>query len=106
MIIVRMMVMVIIGHPGILRCVTAGGYPTPELYVYVGGRELTSEMDVQQAARLTGVMGMRLMRFTTERRSNRMLFTADEDGKVVKCIASIPGLPPNITSLVVSVQRE
>ena len=94
------------GQPSTLRCVTVGGFPTPELYVYVGGRDLTWDMTSQHSAKLSGVKGLRLMRFTTERRSDELYFTSEEDGKSMKCIVSIPGLVPNSTSVVVNVHCE
>lgn len=41
-----------------VRCVSSGGYPSPELSVYLGPRDVTRDMTLSSSATLYGVPGV------------------------------------------------
>jgi len=47
--------------PGRLRCASVGGYPPPELTMFVADRDVTSLFRQSTAATLHGSPGLRLM---------------------------------------------
>lgn len=81
-------------HPCRIRCVSFGGYPPPSLDVYIGRNDVTSDFAFQHGASLSGLKGLRVMTFRTERSTSNYLPKADDDDSLMKCVASVPGLKP------------
>jgi hypothetical protein len=92
--------------PGLLRCVAIGGYPPPEVQLYVGQRDVTAEFGLTHVARLVGVRGLRVMHHITERWSYRFAVGPAEDGSRVTCVVSVSGLASTVCSGRLNVYRE
>ena len=94
-------------HAGLLRCVAVGGYPPVDLSVFIGRREMTSELDSsRRSARLTGSRGLRLIEHTVELADTGFKPRAADDGKTARCVAAIGGLVVNTTQTTVVVNCE
>jgi len=92
--------------PGELRCVAIGGYPPPEVQLYVGRRDVTADFGLTHVARLVGTRGQRVMHHVTERWSNRFTVGAIDDGNRITCIVSVSGLATTICSARLNVYRK
>ena len=58
-------------EPTTLRCMTHGGYPPPDILMYLGEHDVTQEMALEMRTQLTGEPGMRLITSTIELSSHR-----------------------------------
>ena len=107
-------------HPVGVRCLVVGGYPAPNVEMYIGRRYITPELSYRSVASLGtapppsggigpggggspsaavatvsgGVRGMRTITYRTERWSNNYLPKADDNEALLKCVASVSGLKP------------
>ena len=81
-------------HPCRIRCVSFGGYPPPSLDVFIGRSDVTSDFAFQNGASLSGLQGLRVVTFRTERSTSSYLPKAGDDDSLMKCVASVPGLKP------------
>ena len=88
---------------GRLRCAGVGGYPPPELSVFVGARDVTSLFTQSTAATLHGARGLRLMVHQTMLWTDQLTVTAADDGKTVRCLATVSGLGANTTYITLTV---
>lgn len=79
-------------EPGTLRCISIGGYPPPEMLVYIGDRDITPELRLTHYTQLMGEQGLRLMSTTIERSTHSFFALAEDDGKEVKCLVTVKGL--------------
>jgi len=84
-------------EPGTLCCVAVGGYPPADIAVYVGRRDITAQLAHAHSATLTGSRGLRRIEYTAERWTHKMAASAEDDGKEARCVATVAGLPANIT---------
>ena len=87
-----------------LRCLSEGGYQSPEMSMYLDGRDITKDFSLRYATELEGVRGLRQMRFTTELFSYSFRARAEDNGKTLECLVAIPGLPTNFTTIQLNVQ--
>jgi hypothetical protein len=88
-----------------LRCVSVGGYPPPELSVFLGDRDITDQFSTTRtSATLHGARGLRLMVHESERMADRLSVGADDDGLTLRCVATVAGLGSNSTAILVSVR--
>jgi len=85
------------GVSGLLRCVALGGSPPPEVEVYLDQKDITNKMTMLRTPSLSLQRGMRLMYYTTERRTEHFLLRPEDDGRTVRCVVSVPGSPSNTT---------
>jgi DNA-binding IclR family transcriptional regulator len=92
--------------PGVLRCIAVGGYPPPEVQLYVGRRDVTTDFALTHVARLIGTRGLRIMHHVTERWSHRFAVGANDDGSRITCIVSVSGLASTICSARLNVYRK
>lgn len=72
--------------------------------MYLDGRDVTGDFSLRYSTELSGVKGLRQMRFTTELFTYSARFSSTDDGRVLQCIAAVPGLPANATSARLNVQ--
>ena len=95
-------------QPGPLRCVAVGGYPPPTVTLYVGGRDVSDEFQYSRSESLTrsGVRGLRRIVVRSERWKNELDVAADDDGTLVKCLATVPGLKPTVDLIQLHVDCE
>ena len=94
------------GRPGMLRCTSEGGYPAPDMLIYIGKHDITTNFSLVHRASMTGQKGLRVMSYTTERVSTRLLARPDFDGRKLQCIVTVPGLSANITTVKLKVKCE
>ena len=90
-------------HSGILRCVALGGSPPPDIDVYLGHQDITSRFVLSRSPTLTRKKGLRLVYYTTERSARQFLALPEDDGKLLRCVVSVPGSPSNETVARISV---
>src|SRR6218665_3471684 len=83
-------------HPCRIRCISLGGYPPPNIELYIGHRDVTSEFLFRNDVTLTGVRGVRSMTYRTERWTSNYLPRADDNEQLLRCVALVPGLSPVI----------
>jgi len=88
---------------GRLRCASVGGYPPPELSVFVGDRDVSSLFTQSTAATLHGTRGLRLMVHQTVLWTDRLTVTAADDGTTARCVATVSGLGANTTYIRINV---
>jgi len=93
------------GVPQAVRCVALGGFPPPFIRVYLEHVDITEDAGFvsTHAASLRGLPGLRLMSYRSERYSKDLVLTAQDDGKRLRCLASIPEVSSQFTVLQVHV---
>ena len=52
---------------------------------------------------LSGVRGLRSIRYRTERTADKMAFTSRDDRQPITCVVTVPGLPANHTAVAIDV---
>lgn len=85
------------GAPRTMRCVAVGGFPLPEMRMFVGDVDVTRHFVLSHSVTLNGVRGLRSIRYRTERTADKMAFTSRDDSQPIKCVVTVPGLPANHT---------
>ena len=80
-----------------MRCVAVGGFPLPEMRIFVGVADVTRQFVLAHSVTLTGVRGLRSIRYRTERTANKMAFTSRDDGQPIRCVVTVAGIPANHT---------
>ena len=88
---------------GRLRCASVGGYPPPELTMFIGDRDVTPQFRQSTAATLHGEPGLRLMVHQTVLWTDRLAVTAADDGETARCVATVSGLGANTTYIRITV---
>jgi len=83
------------GLPRKLRCVCDGGFPLPEMSVYLGQSDVTQKFILSKSVSLDGAKGLRRIRYRTERWTDQLVFTAHDDEQPIKCVVTVPGLVAN-----------
>jgi hypothetical protein len=78
--------------PKPLQCVITGGNPPPDVTVFIGRRDVTAHFHVQTLPQLSGQKGFRLMRTTTVLWSDSFMVGRQDDGKRIKCRATVAGM--------------
>ena len=86
-----------------LRCIATGGYPPPNMEIYVGRDHVTSQFEFRNSGRLHGVQGLKIMSVTTQRWSHSFRPGPEYDGKKLRCSVTVAGLQPTTKSLKLSV---
>ena len=80
-----------------MRCVAVGGFPLPEMRLFVGSADVTRRFVLSHSVTLSGVRGLRSIRYRTERTADKMAFTSRDDGQPIRCVVTVPGLTANHT---------
>jgi len=79
-------------RPSTLRCTSFGGYPPPNLEIYVGRRDVTAEFLFSNSASLHGSRGLRHITMRTDRVTHSYVARYTDDNEKLKCIAIVSGL--------------
>jgi len=88
-------------RPQRIQCIALGGYPPPSVKVYVGGRDVTDQLEFRHGATLTGVvLGMRRIDFRSERSTDDFLAQAENDRASLECVVTVPGTERDATEKV------
>ena len=77
------------GHRSSVRCVILGGFPAPDVHLYLDGEDVTGKFAVLSSMTMVGDKGFRSFEYKTERRTNELRMTAMDDGKQLKCVAFV-----------------
>lgn len=93
-------------QPVPLRCTALGGYPPPVIQIYVDSQKVGDDYRVNRSVALSGNKGLRLMYYTTVRWKQGFTREAADDGKYVKCVAAVAGLPEKTASAAINVHCE
>jgi len=91
------------GAPRMMRCIAVGGFPLPEMQMFVGAADVTRRFVLSHSVTLTGVRGLRSILYRTERTADKMAFTSRDDGQPIRCVVTVPGLPANHTVVSIDV---
>jgi len=94
-------------------------YPAPDVTVHLAGRDVTNAFTFAQKLQFAynddddddvGVgrphKALRRLRYVTERRQDALRLTAEDDGKLMECVATVAGLGANKTSAHIIVHCE
>jgi len=109
-------------RPTPTRCVADGGYPAPDVTLHLADRDVTNAFTFSQQLQFAAAAAagdddddvgggrphraLRGLRYVTERRHDALRLTADDDGKVIECVATVAGLAANNTSAHIIVHCE
>lgn len=89
-----------------IRCVGVGGYPLPEIRVFLGNKEVTGMFQLTSSVSLEGARGLRLIKYRTERTTDHLAFTAHDDELPIRCVVTVPGIAANRTHVNINVLRK
>ena len=90
-------------QPSSVKCSVTGGYPPPSLQLYLNDQDISRQFHFQNKPHLKGTVGLRDIVYESERWSHVYTASAEDDGKKLKCIATVPGLKSNISLVILSV---
>ena len=93
-------------RPRQIRCVSEGGFPLPEMRLYVGEREVTKMFSQSNSVTLDGERGLRQIHYRIERSTSYLSFSALDDEQPIRCVVTVSGFPANQTHLIVNVIRK
>jgi len=79
-------------QPSTLHCTSFGGYPPPNLEMYVGSHDITSQLLFVNDAYLSGSRGFRQINIRTQRWTSNYIPRHTDDNEHLKCTAKVPGL--------------
>ena len=94
------------GYPQTLSCTSEGGFPAPEMLIYIGNHDVTSNFTLTHREKWTGLKGLRVVSYTTERVATQLMARPEFDGKKMQCIVTVPGIGANITTVKIKVRCE
>ena len=92
--------------PGGLGCVSIGGYPPPDMYIYLDDVDITSRFVSLQSASLVGEFGLRQMIYRTEKWADQLVFSADDDASHMKCVTIVSDIGSTSVSVKIGVNCE
>src|SRR6218665_1179252 len=90
-------------QPQSLRCFSTGGYPTPDIAIYLNERDISGQFALTSTTSFFGKQGLRLMVTQTDRSTDGLSLTADDDNGRIKCIVTVPGLMANVTEVSIEI---
>ena len=73
------------------------------MQVFIDNMEITDDMEYRYYNKLSGDKGMRAMTLTVERVTHNFFAKPEYDGKLMRCVTSVPGMGTNETTSVISV---
>ena len=85
-------------EPSLLQCVATGGIPPPELKIYKEDFDITYRFKTATYTRLMGEYGLRIMHSSVHTYTNYLILDSQDDGRTLRCTATVPGLKSNVTS--------
>ena len=77
---------------GTFECRARGGSPKPSINVFIGDRNIGAlyALDVETSKTIVGdAVGLQYYDYTVVRHSNTFRLNADDDGKKLRCVASV-----------------
>ena len=83
--------------PTVVRCLVVGGFPPPTITVAFDRRDVSAHFRFRSRANVTGSRGLRLIEYRSERRTSDWRPTRADNGRRVRCVASVPGLASSST---------
>lgn len=86
------------GRPVPLKCLSHGGYPPPEMTMFLGDRDITDRFRPSHTTDVTGPRGLRTIHSRTSCWSHDFTVSAADDGKTLQCVAVIAGIGMNSTN--------
>lgn len=94
------------GQPSLLRCLAFGGYPPPQITLTLDpdDDDISNQFGLTYTAFMSGVRGLRLMQYTTDRWSHEFRVRAKDDGKRIRCTAVVSGMVSTSASAGIRVQ--
>jgi len=90
-------------RPSTLRCTAFGGYPPPNIELFVGQRDVTADFGFSSNASLSGRRGLRQITYRSERWTYSFLPDDRDDQARLKCIATVVGLKLYIETVLLSI---
>lgn len=93
-------------RPSTLRCAAFGGYPPPSVEVRLGSRDLTPEFQYSSNATMRGRRGLRHITYRSDQRTYDFKPSAEDDQSMLKCVATVTGLPSFIETVQLSIDCE
>ena len=93
-------------QPSQLQCVATGGNPPPDIQIFIDDFDITYRFKSETYTRMQGSHGLRIMHSSVHTRTDNMILTPEDDGKVLRCKATVPGLPSNVTVTIIRVNCE
>ena len=84
--------------PAVIRCVVVGGFPPPAITVAFDRRDVSADFRFRSRANVTGSRGLRLIEYRSERWTSDWRPTRADNGRRVRCVASVPGLTSSSAS--------
>jgi len=94
------------GRPSTLRCVAFGGYPPPNVELFVGRRDVTPDFQFSSNASLSGRRGLRQITYRSERWTYSFMPDANDDQERLKCIATVVALKLYVETVILSIDCE
>jgi len=78
--------------PTVIRCLVVGGFPPPTVTITFDRRDVTANFRFRSRASVTGSRGLRLIEYRSERWTGNWRPSREDNGRRVRCLASVPGL--------------
>lgn len=97
---------VVQGVPVSLRCVSIGGYPPPDVYIRAGDLDVSDQFSSVQSPSMVGEKGLRLLQYRIERWTDGLRLSADDDGKVYRCLSVVSDVGSLLAAVKVYVNCE
>lgn len=82
-----------------IGCTVIGGYPLFDVEIFIGHKNVTNRFSIARTSHNRGSKCMRAAEQVVERWSHAVSVLAEDDGSFLKCIVTVPGLSPNVTSI-------
>lgn len=92
-------------QPGTLRCVSLGGYPPPDMQLFLSDNtNITHLFSLTYTSSLSGVKGLKKILYRTERWTHAFTAAGKYDGQQVRCLVTVPGLESNVSVINLQIQ--
>lgn len=94
------------GQASLFRCLAFGGYPPPHITLTLDpdDDDISHQFGLTYTAFMSGVRGLRLMQYTTDRWSHEFRVGAEDDGKRIRCTAVVSGMASTSAVAAIRVQ--
>ncbi|ESO09242.1 hypothetical protein HELRODRAFT_190438 [Helobdella robusta] len=89
--------------PSTVVCTASGGYPLPDITVQIAKEDRTNEFLFHHIVALIGSKSMRKVQITSYRWKEGFVVGRQDAGKLLTCVATVPGLKPLVLSVVIRV---
>lgn len=82
-----------------IGCTVIGGFPLFDVEIFIGRKNVTNRFSVARTSHNRGSKCMRAAEQVVERWSHTVSVSAEDDGSLLKCTVTVPGLSPNVTAV-------